>query len=350
MIYPSKRAAGQVAFGLVVMLLSASNVNAQLPNAMIGQSVHRDVREMYDRGLEYLIKTQSKDGSWQGNGQVGPGVTGLCMMTFLATGEDPNFGKYSTVIRKAIRSIIRGQDVSTGYYGGSMYHHGFAMLAMAEAYGSFDDRKLWDAGEKQSSIAKSLELAVRCATTSQKSNPSDAWRYTPGTSSADTSVSGAVLVGLLAARNAGVAVPDTSIKKAIGYFASLTTSGGEVGYSGVGGHGSSDARSSIACLVYSLAKRKELKQFEATLDYLRDRIDGNSGGTYAEYTLYYRAQALFQGDIEAWEKWNKRLIREMKSKQQPDGSINGSFGPSVGTSMSLLSLALNFRLLPIYER
>ena len=340
-------------FMLAVFLvgtLAVGPARAQLPNAMIGQSVHRDVREMYERGLQYLTTAQSDDGSWPGS-HAGPGVNGLCMMTFLATGEDPNFGKYGTVIRKAIRKIIRGQDISSGYYGDSMYHHGFAMLAMAEAYGSVDDRKLWEAADvKQMSIAESLELAVRCATTSQKSNPSDAWRYTPGTSSADTSVSGAILVGLLAARNAGVAVPDESIKKAIAYYASLTTSGGEVGYSGIGGHGSSDARSSIACLVYALAKRKELKQYEATLDYLRDRVDASSEGHYAEYTLYYRAQALFQGDIEAWQKWNKRLIREMKAKQQADGSISGSFGPNVGTSMSLLSLALNFRLLPIYER
>lgn len=334
----------------LVSVLNSMPAEAQLPNAMIGQAVHRDVRELYDRGLNYLIKTQSNDGSWKGQ-QGGAGVTGLCAMTFLATGEDPNFGKYSSVIRKAIKNIIKGQNRSTGYYGGSMYHHGFAMLAMAEAYGSVDDRKLWDAADgKQISIAESLELAVRCATTSQNSNPSSAWRYSPGTNSADTSVSGAVLVGLLAARNAGVAVPDENIKKAISYYEKLTSSGGEVGYSGIGGHGSSDARSSIACLVFALAKRKELKQFEATLDYLRDRLEASSNSHYAEYTLYYRAQALFQGDIEAWQKWNKLTIKRLKAKQQPDGSINGNYGPAVGTSMSLLSLALNFRLLPIYER
>ena len=32
------------------------------------------------------------------------------------------------------------------------------------------------------------------------------------------------------------------------------------------------------------------------------------------------------------------------------GSFKGQFGPTVGTSMSLLALALNYRFLPIYER
>ncbi|MFG0266273.1 MAG: squalene--hopene cyclase, partial [Rhodopirellula sp. JB055] len=62
------------------------------------------------------------------------------------------------------------------------------------------------------------------------------------------------------------------------------------------------------------------------------------------------AQALFQGDVEAWEKWNKELIRQLKASQNEDGSFSGNFGPTVETSLSLLAMALNFRFLPIYER
>ena len=58
----------------------------------------------------------------------------------------------------------------------------------------------------------------------------------------------------------------------------------------------------------------------------------------------------FQGDIIAWEKWNKLLVRQLKESQLPDGSFRGQFGPSISTSLSLLSLALNYRFLPIYER
>jgi hypothetical protein len=36
--------------------------------------------------------------------------------------------------------------------------------------------------------------------------------------------------------------------------------------------------------------------------------------------------------------------------KQPDGSIRGRFNPAISTSLSLLSLALNYRFLPIYER
>jgi hypothetical protein len=322
---------------------------AQPPTARSGEVVPRDVREMYDRGLQYLAKTQTERGDWQG-GQQGPGITGMCLMVFLASGEDPNFGPYSNNVRRAIRSIITSQDAETGFMGNSMYHQGFATLGLAEAYGAVDERNLWPDHKGPRSIGQALELAVRCAVTSQKKNPNGAWRYSPDGQDSDTSVSGAVFVGLLAARNAGIEVPDESIDKAISYYVSMTSSGGEVGYSGgLGGFGDSLARSSIATLVYSVARRKDLKQFKATLAYLKERIE-QPAMNYQEYARYYQAQALFQGDILSWEKWNNLLIRQLKQAQRPDGSFQGQFGNDVGTALSLLALALNYRFLPIYER
>ncbi len=35
--------------------------------------------------------------------------------------------------------MITAQNADTGYFGGSMYHHGFAMLGLAEAYGAVDE-------------------------------------------------------------------------------------------------------------------------------------------------------------------------------------------------------------------
>lgn len=326
--------------------------DAQPPNARIGESVPRDVREIYDKGLQYLVTTQSPAGSWVG-GQTGPGVTGLGLMVFLASGEDPNFGKYSGNIKRAVRSLITDQDKNTGYLGSSMYHHGFGMLGLAEAYGAVDDRRVWPDGTKGRTIGEALELAVRAALTSQKNNSRGAWRYSPTDTEADTSVSGAVLVGLLAARNAGIEVPDTAIDKAISYYTKMTSPSGQVAYSGgIGGFDESLARISIATLVYSVAKRKDLPQFKSTLGYLVNKVEftGSSGFGWINYQRYYQAQALFQGDVDAWERWNKLLIRQLKTSQLADGSFPGQHGASISTSMSLLSLALNYRLLPIYER
>jgi phage gp46-like protein len=326
---------------------------AQVPNVRIGDGVPRDVREMYDRGLQYLAGSQSENGDWPGGGsEHGPGVTGMCLMAFLASGEDPNFGQYTSNVRRAVRNIISSQNASTGIMGNSMYHHGFAMLGLAEAYGAVDERNLWPdgKGQGQRSIGVALELAARAAITSQKKNSLGAWRYSPTSTDADTSVSGAVLVGLLAARNAGIEIPDESIDRAIAYYQRMTSASGQVAYAGIGGFNDSLARSSIGSLVYSLARRKDLPQFKATIDHLVQRLEQTSQQPYEDYTRYYQAQALFQGDVEAWEKWNKLLIRQLKTSQLADGSFRGQFGQTVSTSLSLLSLALNYRFLPIYER
>ncbi|MBX3440156.1 MAG: terpene cyclase/mutase family protein [Planctomycetaceae bacterium] len=341
-------------FLLIVFVLSPSvSAFAQFGDIHTGSSVPRDVREMYDRGLEYLAKTQNDSGAWNG-GQSGAGITGMAVMCFLASGEDPNFGKYAGHIRRGLRSMISEQNESTGYFGNSMYHHGFAMLAIAEAYGTVDDRNLWSdpGGKNQRSIGSSLELAVRAAVTSQKKNSQKAWRYSPDGNDADTSVAGAVLMGLLAARNAGIEVPDESIDGAIAYYVSMTAPSGQVAYSGgIGGFDESLARISIGSLVYAISRRKDLPQYKATLGYLTDRIQGGSSGHGGvEYQNYYQAQALFQGDLDSWEKWNKNLIRQLKASQQPDGSFPGTHGVSVSTTLSLLALAVNYRLLPIYER
>jgi hypothetical protein len=336
---------------LVLLGSIAGTAGGQAPSARIGEAVPRDVREMYDKGMEYLAKTQSENGDWQGGNQ-GPGTTGLGLMVFLASGEDPNFGLYSNNVRRAVRSIISGQDDRTGFFGNGMYQHGFAMLALAEAYGAVDDRQIWPVGKKGKTIGAALELAVRSALTSQKKNPLGAWRYSPDGVDADTSVSGSVFVGLLAARNAGIEVPDEAIDRAISYYQNMTSISGQVAYSGgIGGFDESLARISIATLVYSVARRKDLPQFKATLRYLVSKLESSGNrGSYEEYQRYYQAQALFQGDVEAWKKWNKLLTRQIKQAQRPDGSIPSQFGASIGTSMSLLALALNYRFLPIYER
>jgi len=351
------RRASDMRFTLILLVLACAfgfaDCNAQSLEIRTGDPVPRDVREMYDRGLQFMAKTQDSQGGWPSSHR-GAGLGGMALMCFMASGEDPNYGIYAGNIRRAIRNIIELQDKTTGYYGGSMYHHGFAMLGMAEAYGAVDDRNLWTSprSPEQLSIGQSLELAVRAAVTSQKSNTLGAWRYNPSGSDADTSVAGAVLMGLLAARNAGIEVPDESIDKAISYFARMTAPSGQVAYSGgIGGFNESLARISIGALVYAIARRKDLPQYKQTLGYLQGKLTGGSAGHGGiEYQSYYQAQALFQGDIEAWKKWNQGLVRRLKTAQKEDGSIDGSQGTHVATTLSLLALAVNYRFLPIYER
>ena len=196
-------------------------------------------------------------------------------------------------------------------------------------------------------IGKTIDLAVRCTVASQKKNRWGGWRYSPDATDSDTSVTGAVLMGLLAARNAGFDVPDETVNAAMEYMRRSTSKDGSVAYSGgFGSMGGSMNLTAISALVGAVTKTKDTDQYKASLKRLQENLEHHET-SYPEYFRYYMAQALFQGDYDAWQKWNAGKVRELHDAQHDDGSFgNGAYG----TGMSLLGLALNYRFLPIYER
>ncbi|MCH2211403.1 MAG: squalene--hopene cyclase [Fuerstiella sp.] len=331
-------------------------MRAQDPQIRFGTQVSSDVETVYIRGLEWLTNNQTDQGNWpgsqSGHGAGDTGICGMAVMVFLASGEDPNFGRYRENIRRTLRYMIQQQQTSTGYLPGSMYQHGFAMLGLAEAYGAVDE-DLMQQGQndtQQRTIGQALELAVRCAVTAQSKNRWGGWRYTPESTDSDTSVSGAVLMGLLAARNAGIPVSDECIDRALGYFQQMTSKQGGVGYSGgVGGLGGSKNLQAISSLVMSIGRRKDLDEYQAVSRQVINNIEHNEAG-YPFYFRYYMAQALFQADFDAWKNWNSKTVHRLKSMQNKDGSFQSGHGQAYGTAMSMLALALNYRLLPVYER
>ena len=299
--------------------------------------VPAQVDTMFDRGLAYLAKNQNAQGSWNDSMGNEPGVVALCVVAFLAHGEDPNHGPFAGNIKRGIDFLLAQQNQSNGYIGNSMYNHGFATLALAEAYGVVDNPK----------IAPALKKSVDLILSAQKRNRSDAWRYTPDSTDADTTVSGCQLVALYAARNAGLPVPDEAVKKGLAYMARCRGTDGSYGYTSASG--GKPTLTAIGVLCLSLAKEKEGKGFQASVEYLRKQMTYRDRH-YPYYFEYYMSQALFHADTAAWEEWNSLNIRYLSASQSRDGSWPGNKGQSFNTAGSLLSLALNYRYLPIYEK
>ena len=300
-------------------------------------SVPAQVDLIYNKGLQYLASTQNEKGSWNDNTGNEPGVVGLAVVAFLAKGDDPNHGPYAKNIRKGIDFILSQQNASNGYIGSSMYNHGFATLALAEAYGAVDHPK----------IAPALQKAVDLILSAQKRNRFGAWRYTPDSRDADSTVAGCQIVSLLAARNAGIPVPDEAIKKGLAYLAKCRGSDGSYGYTSASG--GKPTLTAIGSLCLSLAKEKDSKGYQASLAYMKKMMDYRDR-YYPYYYEYYVSQALFHADEELWKEWNSRNIRYLSTIQSSDGSFVGNQGPSFNTAGALLSLALNYRFLPIYEK
>ena len=363
---PTLAAATAIATLITTMIAASDGRTDEGPLVKFGDPVPRDVREIYDSGLRYLLKAQQPGGEWRSQHGT-PAPTAMAVMVLLASGEDPNYGPHRGPIRRGLRALVTEQDAATGYVGGqgnpSMYHHGFAMLCLAEAYGVVDDRGLWTEPGSESTAAKgrpiglALELAARAAVTAGKKNPQGAWHYGPDMPSADTSVSGAVFMGLLAARNAGIEVPDETIDRAAKYYASMTGDDGTVGY---GGRGSgTEATTAIGVLVLSIARQRGLPEYKRAVERLAATSataalaagpGGGVRGRGSSYEHYYRSQALFQCDVAAWERWNMEFVRSLKALQGRDGSFTMSYGTEIDTPLTLLALAVNYKFLPVYER
>ncbi|MGJ8642520.1 MAG: prenyltransferase/squalene oxidase repeat-containing protein [Luteolibacter sp.] len=292
---------------------------------------------IYERGLRYLAEKQNSEGSWNDNSGSEPGVVGLCIAAFLAHGEDPNNGEHAELIRKGIDYIISKQNPGNGYIGNSMYNHAFATKALAECYGVLE----------HTGLATTLQKSIDLILSSQSKNRFGAWRYGPESRDADTTVTGSQMVSLFAARNAGIKVPDQAIKKGLSYLSSCRGSDGAYGYTSSAG--GKPTLTAIGVLCLALAKETDSKGYKASVAYLKKNLDYRDR-YYPYYFEYYMSQALFHADTELWEDWNARNMRYLGTIQSPDGSFPGNQGPAFSTAGALLSLALNYRYLPIYEK
>jgi squalene cyclase len=322
---------------LALWLVMISTVSGQeLFTDKAGDVSPTEVDRLYLRGIQYLVRNQNAEGNWPDKSYGSePAVVGLAVVAMLAHGEDPNFGPYSQPIIRGLNFILKQMNPQTGYIGRSMYNHGFATLALAEAYGVVDDSRLGPA------LTKAISLIVNA----QGRNPFGAWRYSPESTDADTTVSGAQMVALYAARNAGIPVPEAAIKRGLNFFMTCQTPDGGYGYTP--GSSSNGARTAIGCLILSLAKEKNSRAFQIASTYLRK---APADSTYQQYYLYYASQAFFHMSPDDWRSWNRKNVKLLAAAQTTDGSWEGQFGPTFSTAASLLSLALNYRYLPIYER
>jgi hypothetical protein len=300
-----------------------------------------ELERAVQRGLECLAGRQKPDGTWpDGYGQVS-GVVGLAMMAFLAHGEVPDDGKYGIVIRRAVDYIVSTQS-SNGLLAGRsesspMYSHGFATLALAEAYGVVDDPRIGPA------LKKAVGLIVR------SQNQLGGWRYSVDAKDADTTVSGAQMIALRAAAHAGMEVPIDSIRRGVRYYMNCFCPGGGFGYTGADSPNA--ARAGIGLLVLSLSGQYRSAEAKATADYLLNGEHGDS--SYFFYSCYYRSQAMFQAGGKYWRFWNETMTPAILAMQQPDGSWSGagdSGGTTGSTAMALLAVEVNYNLLPIYQR
>lgn len=319
---------------LLACCMAAAPQNAAAQSSMRTSSpVPPQVELMYVKGLRYLQNAQKTDGTYDGTYGQEPGIIGFCLMSVLAHGDDPNTGPYATMVRRCVNYILSKQNRGSGYIGDSMYNHGFATLALAEAYGMVRDDR----------IGPALRKAVALTLTAQKKNKTGGWRYSPESTDADSTVTGCQIVSLFAARNAGIPVPDEAFERGLKYMASCRDKKGAYGYTGPAGP--RVTLTAIGSLTLSLARLKTDPSFKDSLAYLKKNLNYRDS-SYPFYFEYYMSQALFHADQEVWKEWNYKNMRYLGASQAPNGSWLSDHSAAYSTSAALLSLALNYRFYP----
>src|SRR5262249_9224484 len=134
----------------------------------------------------------------------------FALLAFMSQGHLPNQGLYGPEVAKGARFLLASARQPDCYLigarGGNMYCHGMATLALSELWGNTGDDTI------RPVLKKAVELVVRCQ------NPEGGWRYEPAPTGADISVTIMQVMALRAAKNAGLHVPDATLKKAIKYI------------------------------------------------------------------------------------------------------------------------------------
>jgi len=304
-----------------------------------------------DRGLAFLALMQEDDGAWNGNGAKHAGVSSLCIMSFLSAGHVPGEGPYQAKIDKGIRWVLKQQRadgiISTTEWD-EMYQHAICTMMLCEVV-AMCDAKL---GRE---IRPKLEKAVKRILESQRTETAykGGWRYSFQGNDADLSVSGWQILALRAARNIGCDVPAQKIELAL-EFVQQCRDPRSGGFAYQPGGQVSPACTGTGILALELCGKQRHHSPEALKagSYLLDHPTRNPSDSHYHYTLYYASQAMFQLGNNYWRIYRKRLHETLLESQQRNGAwlTNDGVGPTYSTSMSILALTVEYRLLPIYQR
>ncbi|MEO1980732.1 MAG: prenyltransferase/squalene oxidase repeat-containing protein [Fuerstiella sp.] len=318
-------------------------------------------------GLKWLKSIQQKNGSWsfakQGPGAVPGrfkrtevGATSLALLCFLGAGHTHvKEGPYRETVERALAFIGESATVTQGtadLRGNSegnagMYVQGLATICLSEAHAlEHRDRNL----------TKMTEMAVRFIERAQ--NPvTGGWRYKPRDDTSDTSVVGWEVMALQSAKSGRIRVSSKSLRLARDFLRSAQADAAGALYAYVPGQGAKPSMTAVGllCRMY-LGWRNDNPSLQKGVKYLAGRGPNRND----MYYNYYATQVLHHWGGDMWKTWNQELREQLVRSQITEGPAAGSWRPNgphseVGgqlyqTTLSILTLEVYYRHLPIYQR
>lgn len=328
------------------------------------------VEEIQRKAHAVLVDWQNTDGSFSvprrdvANNQIKKApvaVTALSALALMAHGHLPDRGgdEKSRAVRRAIQWLIehcQEDGPEAGYFRddadtvSKMHGHGYALLALTQAAGSWGNR---DA--EREALDGAIRRAVGLVERTQ--GLQGAWYYEPRrTPSHEGSITVCMIQGLRAAKDAGYTVDPAVIARAVEYMSkSQDPESGKFRYE------LGSERTSWALTAAALATLNSLGEYDGEM--LRDGHDamerhdpwlghGRDEG-FRIYGSFYAAQAYWvHPDRRRFERWWKGFVDACERQQATsDGAFyDRSYGRVYATAMVSLSLAVPFGTMPLFQR
>ena len=350
----NKESEAMVAKGLL-FLANHQSRNGNWSMNQFDHDAHKQVKKA-DGSFAYVYeRDKSMPGTGRQNDTAG---TGFGLLPFLAAGHTQNPVKdskfdYSKSVKAGLDYLIRQQEKNgDGNFGGDMYSHGIATIAMCEAYGLTADNKLKISAQKAVHYIESAQGA------------GGGWRYGPKANPGDTSVTGWQLMALKSGQMSGLMVKAETLKKCEQYLDSCESTN-KGGYAYVPGGGETITMTAVGLLC-----RQYLGVTPRNPGLLAgvERLEASPPSrNHNIYYLYYATQVMHHMGGENWKKWNlgpngdgKGGIRDtligLMDKGDKNADTEGSWvlpngdGRLMSTSLALLTLEVYYRHLPLYRR
>jgi hypothetical protein len=314
-------------------------------------------RAAIERGIQYLVSTQNRDGSWRTHGSTGGypvAMTALSGLALLAGGSTPTQGPHARNVSSALTFVLKsarrdGLIAQLEEESHCMHGHGFAMLFLAQCYGMEEDPR------RQAQVRLVLQRAVQLTARSQSA--AGGWLYTPDASGDEGSVTVTQIQALRACRNAGIAVPKRVIDNAMKYLEHSTNEDGGIRYQ-VGDLGPSrPAITAAAVACYFNAGEYDHPRARRALSFIQQHLSPKRGESsryfgHYYYAHLYMAQVMYLAGDEHWRDYYPDMRQVLIEKQNPDdGSWSGDHvGTTYGTAVALIILQLPYKNLPIVQR
>ncbi len=252
------------------------------------------------------------------------GVTALALLALMGAGHTHYEGEYRENVQSGLEFLLRSQGRDGSMAGGSetfaqMYCHGMATLAISEAYAlTGDDRLKWWVNR-----AIVYTLAAQHST-------EGGWRYRPG-EKGDTSQFGWHVMSLKAAESAGIELPDGTWQRAARFVsrASLGRHGGLATYRPRADVSTEEATAAMTAEALACRYFLGLAGDGPTVDEAANYIVANrpERGRMNLYGWYYGTLAMHQVHDERWTRWNEALQTQILPTQRKDGQMAGSWNP-----------------------